>query len=407
MTIGVNGFVGERLTEARTARGILTKSSLADLLDLSNNAVSLYENCGIEGKKSSNPRPEVVTAMANLLKVKESYFFMPITGRSFPMFWRSSHTTTKDKRAIAKAKFAWLKIIDSYLKEYLEMPELNIPNRRDLGVPDDIQFINDSEIEAISLRLREYWNLGTSPIPNVTTLLENNGIMVSYGELDSDKLDAFSNRSEHDDSLHIFLGTDKGVGLRSRYDASHELGHLICHSHLTQEEFLGKKHSMYEKQAHRFAASFLMPSESFEKDVWMTSIEALRTLRKRWLVSVGAMMHRCEDLGLYGGRDTRRMWIKYKRNWRNIENDDYQFEQPQLFKRSVDLILSEGLRSKSQILHDLPFNQRDIEKLLSLSAGYLDENFGEKILFPTVRDDQKQRELIDGDGGELILHDFR
>ena len=398
MTIGVDGFIGKRLAEARLARGILTQGSLASMLNKSSSsAISAYENGTIK------PRPEIVSEIADLLKIKESYLFRPSPNTFYPIFWRSSHTTTKDKRAIAQAKFSWTKLIDSYLKQFLDMPKLNLPSREELGVPYDINELDDNQIEDITLRLREYWGLGQTPIQNMTILLENNGILLSYGQLESNKLDAFSNKSEYDSSLHIFLGTDKDEALRSRMDAAHELGHLILHSHLSEKEFLGKKHSLYEQQAFRFGSAFLMPLAMFKSDVWMTSIEALKTLRKRWIVSVGAMMKRCMDIGLYGEKDTSRMWITYRKNWQKIEDDDYIFEQPQLFKRSINTLVAETIRTKSQILHDLPFFQKDIEQLLNLPDGYFNEDFGELKNFPTIRL-QQQSETVQG--GEVIRYNF-
>ena len=400
MTIGVNGFIGERLKEAREARELLTQSSLAGLLGVSNNTISLYES------NTNNPRTEMVASISELLKVKESYFFTSLPNKTNPVFWRSSHATTKDKRTIAQARFGWMKMIDAYLKQFLEMPKLNVPNRKEIGVPADVDNITDDIIEDITLRCREFWNLGKTPIQNMSALLENNGIMVSFGTLNSDKLDAFSNESEYDCSFHIFLGTDKKSGLRSRYDAAHELGHLVMHTHLPQKVFLGKNHSFFERQAHRFASAFLLPLPSFKNDVWMTSIEALKTLRSRWNVSVGAMMKRCEDIGLYGEKDTSRMWIKYRNNWRNIEDDNYSFEQPLLLKRSLELIISENIRTKSQVLYDLPFLQKDVEEMLNLPVGFFNEDFGElrQFTLPTVKDEHKQREL---GFGEVIEYDFK
>ena len=406
MTIGVSGFVGKRLTEARLARGWLTQKALAEYLqsftNVTNATIHGYENGTV------NPRAEKVSELADALKVKESYFFTPLPSDSYPIFWRSTHTTTRDKRAIAQAKFSWTKLIDSYLKQYLDMPALNLPEREAFGIPDDIEHLTDRQIEDIALRLRDYWGLGTTPIQNMTMLLENNGILLSYGELDSLKLDAFSNKSEYDNSYHIFLGTDKGEALRSRMDAAHELGHVVLHSHLSEKEFLGKKHRLFEHQAFRFGSAFLMPAEAFKNDVWMTSMEALKSLRKRWLVSVGAMMHRCEDLGMYGDRDTSRMWAIYRRNWREIDDGVFEFERPQLQTRSVELLIAEGLRSKAQILYDLPFYQSDIERILNLPAGYFNQNMAELKEFPTlkIREDRRQHDLGEITGDVVHYHDF-
>ena len=42
--------------------------------------------------------------------------------------------------------------------------------------------------------------------------------------LDAEKYDAFSVFSKSDMTPYVILGADKGVAVRSRFDASHELG---------------------------------------------------------------------------------------------------------------------------------------------------------------------------------------
>jgi Zn-dependent peptidase ImmA (M78 family)/transcriptional regulator with XRE-family HTH domain len=383
MTMGVSGFIGERLVEAREAREIMTQSALAGLLGVSNRAISQYENNKI------SPRPEIVTELANLLKVKESFFFMPLLQKEpNPIFWRSRHVTVKDSRTLARRKFDWSKwLIDVYLKTYLDTPELNFPSRKETNVSDNPKCLTDNQIEQITLIVREFWGLGLLPIDNMCALLENNGVLLTYCILNSEKLDAFSNQSEYDGSFHIRLSTDKGSAVRSRFDAAHELGHLILHSHLPASYFNDKTHNLIESQANRFASAFLLPAESFKKDIWMPSIEAFRALKCQWKVSVGAMIKRCDDIGLFGDDESKvqRMWLKYKRDWRAIEQDDIAFEQPQLMKRCIDTLLDARVKTKSQILFDVPFNQNDIETLLNLPEGYLSEDFGILKHFPVIK----------------------
>ena len=388
MTIGVEGFVGERLTEVREARGIMTKSALAELLDLSVKAVGQYEN------NMMKPRHETVSRMAQQLRVKDSFFFMPLPRRiSNPVFWRSRHAATNSSRTIAERKLNWAKTIsDEYLKQYLELPPLNLPTREELGIPDDPKTLSDTDIDNIALRLRGFWELGSLPIPNMTLLLENNGIQVTYGDLASGKLDAFSHVSEFDKSFHMFLGTDESTAVRSRMDAAHELGHLILHSHLSkkfleEDKEKTKRHSLVEHQAFRFASSFLMPADSFRADVWMTSLEALLSLKERWKVSVKAMIMRCGQLELIPEDQVKRLWISYTRRWKTVEpkDDIIPFETPQLMKQCFDMIIEANIKTKSQILYELPYSQRDIETLMNLPEGYFDEDFGQLRQLPTVK----------------------
>ena len=383
MTIGVEGFIGERLTEAREARGILTMSTFADMLEVSRNAVSLYEMNKVK------PRPEVLAKMADKLSVKEAYFFLPILGSDPSLvFQRSRHALTKHHRTIAERWFDWTKyVIDVYLKKYIDMPPLNLPSRRDLGVPDDPRQLTNSMIEDIAVKCREHWGLGLFPLDNLTATLENNGIFITHGLTNSDKLDAFSSISEFDDSFHIFLGTDKGSATRTRFDGSHEFGHLVLHSHLTKEFVTDKIHKLLESQANRFAGAFLMPANSFKKDVWMTSIEAFKALKKDWKASVGAIIKRCDDLGLLGEDESRvrGLWIKYRSAWQEIEEDNLELERPQLMKNSVDVLLESGIVTKRQMLHELPFIRTDIERMLNLPDGYLEDDFGTVIQLPKLK----------------------
>jgi Zn-dependent peptidase ImmA (M78 family)/DNA-binding XRE family transcriptional regulator len=386
MTVGVSGFVGERLTEAREARGIMTKSALADLLDVSVNAISQYEN------NICKPRHEMVTQIAKQLRVREGFFFKPLPHKIVnPVFWRSRHAATKSSRVVAERKLNWVKsIAEEYLKTYLDLPALNIPSRDALSIPNDPTSLKDQDIERIAMQLREYWELGTLPISDMTVLLENNGILVTYGDLESAKLDAFSNISELDGSFHVFLGSDRSTAVRSRLDAAHELGHLILHSHLSKkylDDKGTKKHALIEDQAYRFASAFLMPADSFRADVWMTSLEALLSLKERWKVSVKAMIMRCSQLGIVQEDQTRRLWINYNRRWKNAEpkDDKIPFESPQLMKQCFDMLIDAKLKTKGQILHELPFSQRDIETLMNLPEGYLSDDFGQIRQLPTFK----------------------
>lgn len=386
MTIGVSGFVGERLTEAREARGIMTKSALADLLGVSVNAISQYEN------NVCKPRHEMVTQITKQLRIKEAFFFKPLFHKIVnPVFWRSRHAATKSSRVVAERKLNWAKAIaEEYLKTYLDLPAIHIPTRDVLSIPNDPKFLKDQDIERIAMQLRQFWELGTMPIPDMTVLLENNGILITYGDLESGKLDAFSNVSEFDGSFHVFLGTDSSTAVRSRFDAAHELGHLILHSHLSKkylDDKGTKKHSLIEGQAYRFASAFLMPADSFRADVWMTSLEALLSLKERWKVSVGAMIMRCSQLGIVQEDQTRRLWINYNRRWKNAEpkDDKIPFESPQLMKQCFDMLIESKLKTKAQILHELPFSQRDIETLMNLPEGYLSDDFGQMRQLPTFK----------------------
>ena len=86
--------------------------------------------------------------------------------------------------------------------------------------------------------------------------------------------------------------------------------------------------------------------------------------------------------------DARRLWINYNRAWKQKGedlDDKVPFEAPQLMKRSFQVLIDSKVRTKAQIVYDLPYSQRDIESLMNLPEGYLNEDFGELRQLPTVK----------------------
>jgi Zn-dependent peptidase ImmA (M78 family) len=81
-------------------------------------------------------------------------------------------------------------------------------------------------------------------------LLESKGIRVYFIAEDYKNVDAFSVWDEN--TPLILLNTFKSSE-RSRFDAAHELGHLVLHKHGVPRS---KK---AEQDANSFAAEFLMP----------------------------------------------------------------------------------------------------------------------------------------------------
>ncbi len=125
----------------------------------------------------------------------------------------------------------------------------------------------------------------------VVALLESHGVVTARFRFQASKVDAFSmpftNRSI------VVLGADKGHRDRSRFDAAHELGHLVLLRWVQPGERL------WEWEAHRFAAAFLMPADDIApllptKPDWRRLLE----LKATWHVSLAALLMRAKILGV-------------------------------------------------------------------------------------------------------------
>jgi Zn-dependent peptidase ImmA (M78 family)/DNA-binding XRE family transcriptional regulator len=390
MPLGTTGFVRERLIEAREARG-LTNASLAELLGVSTTAISQYEH----GRVS--PRPEVMSMIAEKLNLPVSFFLRPITSEQeeTALFWRSMSSATKSARTKAKRRFGWLKDIVAYLKEHLDFPEVHLPT---FNLPKNVLELTGNDLEELAQDCRQFWNIGDGPIADVVLFLESNGVIVSRSKLEAEKLDAFSQWKVIEDVPYVFLTADKRSAARSRLDAAHELAHLVLHRNVHPRQLANPKvHKILEWQAFRFGSAFLLPSGSFLSELWSPTLDAFRSLKERWKVSIGAMAKRCEELGVIDEDQAKRMWMNYgRRGWRTEEplDDRLPVEKPRLLRRSIELLVDERVKTREQILLDLPYAQTDIEELTGLPRGYL-SGIGE--VAPKLRE-PKIAEVINGTG---------
>ena len=265
-----------RIKQARVSRG-LSMVELSELVSVSKQAISQYEM----GKNA--PSKAILNAIANILKYPVSFFYKPVfvnENASSAVFFRSRKTTKVKTLNAAREKIEIFGEINNYLEKYVDFPTLNLPK---ITYEDDgIDPIDNEQIEEYAKVLRDYWKLGMGPIDNLMNVVQKNGIMVSKMQLRLSKLDAFS--VWFDNKPFIFLSSDKDTNVRIRFDMAHELGHLLMHADYYSEEDLKNPviHEKLENEADRFAGAFLLPKETFSKDVFSTSIDHFIQMKSKW-----------------------------------------------------------------------------------------------------------------------------
>ena len=365
MSVGTPNFVGERLKEAREARG-LTGVALADLVGVKRASISLYEL----GKAS--PQFEVMLNLARVLNVPRAFFIRPLTQPDTDiLFYRSMSAATKSDRIKARRKYTWLKQMTSYLRGYVRFPQINIPQ---LDVPPEIIAIDTNVITLAASQARKFWGLGDGPISDVTLLLENNGVIASKVTLNTMHMDGFSSWDESSRTPYVILGDDKGSAVRSRFDAAHELGHLILHRTLLPQSISNPiNNKVIEFQANEFASAFLLPEETFAEDLYFVSLDSLKALKSKWLVSISAMLRRAAALDMTTEKQTKGLWVNLtRRGWKTKEPLDDQLvpEYPRLLRRAFELIKNKGVQEPEQIISDLCLSSSDISELACVEANF-------------------------------------
>ncbi|MBD3894937.1 ImmA/IrrE family metallo-endopeptidase [Halomonas sp. ML-15] len=368
MRTGVEGFQGLRLSQLRTVHN-LTLTELGEQVGRSSSTVSAWE------KGAQLPEAESLDRLCCVFNVSRMWFLRPVPAaveeKPRPYFFRSQAAAHKQARERSQLYLAWLQEISDFFQDAMEWPEVNVPM---LGA-DDCRLISDEEIEEIARECRETWKLGAAPIPNVIQVMENAGIICTRATLGHVKMDGVSHVSVLDGRPYVLIAEDKANAIRNRFDAAHELGHVVLHSRVPAWQYEKKElYDLLEEQAHRFASAFLMPPESFSQEVVWPTLDNLLSLKPRWKASVASMIVRCRDLSLLSEQLELRLWKgRSARKWTKGEPGDEAFaiEQPKLMMRGVHLLVDNGIFERAELAHQIGLPPETIEMLCNLRPGYL------------------------------------
>ena len=268
---------------------------------------------------------------ATLLAIAEATrcpveFFVPRPGDRQPEgFFRSLQSTSARERRQQLARARLLHDFVSVLEEHVLLPELDVPRFR----PADP---TDADIEDVAERVRELWDVEPGPIANVVRTLERHGVVVVRAQTFKREVDAFSVCFQK--RPIVVVGTEKAVMARSRFDAAHELGHLVLHT----DDDAGTRAA--ELQAHAFAAAFLMPASTIRGELSnRVDWNELRRLKVRWRVSIAALLRRAKTLRVISDHSyVNAMKLMSARGWRTREPGDEQLgalESPVLLQRAL------------------------------------------------------------------------
>ncbi len=337
MRPGTPGFIGNRLIEAREAREVST-SALADLLQISRQVVYAYE------KGTRTPSPDVMTKIADLLGQPVSFFLesdvpSPVT----PVFFRSRKAALKTQRLKAKRYQQWAAELATRLSTDVDLPDPSLPP----AYAGDFRGLSMDVIEELAMAARTHWRMGAAPVPNMVRLLESSGVITVRLDLEADDLDGLS--AWFSDRPIVVLVSNKGSAVRSK--AAFDL---------------------VEVQAHRFAAAFLLPSESFADECVSFSLDTFRVLKERWKVSIGMMIQRAWQLGFISDQQRTRLFVnRAQRGWTRREplDDQLPLERPEVLAMALGLLVED--RGLDAVLAAQRIGVSDISRLAGVSPQEL------------------------------------
>jgi Zn-dependent peptidase ImmA (M78 family) len=225
-----------------------------------------------------------------------------------------------------------------------------------LPTADLLDLSHEHDPSAAARTLRQRWAIGERPIGNMVKLLEAKGVRVFSLAENTKNVDAFS--CWRNDEPYVFLNTFKSTE-RSRFDAAHELGHLILHKHGGAKQGRSAEH-----EAHLFAASFLMPRDDVLSIIpFVTSVQQIVKAKARWGVSVAALAYRLHKLDILTDWQYRTFCIQINRKFGQGEPNGLPPERSSVWQRVLTELWTEGV-TKSHIAADLSIPSDEMENLL-------------------------------------------
>ena len=115
------------------------------------------------------------------------------------------------------------------------------------------------------------------------------------------------------------------------------------------------------------------PEETFAEDLYFVSLDSLKALKSKWLVSISAMLRRAAALDMTTEQQTKGLWVNLtRRGWKTKEPLDDQLapEYPRLLRRAFELIKNKGVQEPEQIISDLCLSSSDISELSCVEDNF-------------------------------------
>jgi Zn-dependent peptidase ImmA (M78 family)/transcriptional regulator with XRE-family HTH domain len=343
----------------------MKKRELAKRIGLTEKSVSNYE------AGTQEPEGGTLKKLSEALRFPEAFFFGddPEVPTPDVASFRSLSKMTASQRDSALGAGAIALLLNDWIESRFQLPGPDVPDlgreggsvacaggdqesREPEAYPSRAS-AQDPEVAAGMLRA--HWGIGELPVKNMIALLESKGIRVFSLAIDAREVDAFS--MWKGGCPYIFLNTFKSAE-HCRFDAAHELGHLVLHQHAQPQG------PDLEREANAFASAFLMPKSSVLANAPRSAtLPSLIRHKKHWLVSVAALNYRLHALGLTTDWTYRTLCIQLAQaGYRVKEPESINHEKSLVLEKVFSALREEGL-SKVDVARQLSIAPEEINEL--------------------------------------------
>jgi Zn-dependent peptidase ImmA (M78 family)/transcriptional regulator with XRE-family HTH domain len=341
-------FVGARLELVRAFHS-LTLKSFSEMVGVAVPTLGHYES-GVRV-----PPEDVVRALAEAMRVKPGFFYdtLPDVWREPECSFRRRMVTPESLKRRARAHGTLIGLVIRELATAgIKTPKYNFP---------EIDAPTTDGIEDAAERCRERWRLGGGPIEHMGRVAEHNGAVLVRHLAHADQIDAFARRGVF--SI-IVLNIARPSTSRWIFDVAHEVGHFVLHTGV----LTGSRDT--EAEANRFASALLLPRRAFSREFvaqpfsWPHAF----ALKRRWRVSVAAIVRRAHDLGLMDRATYRRSYQHLSaQGWLKAEPHEPEFAGPEWLNSAFDLARTRLAVSAAEISERVQMSREVFEEITGIT----------------------------------------
>lgn len=351
-------MIADRILLARKKAGLSLRDLAAAMAGkVTAQAIGKYE------RGESVPSSGVLVALTKALGVSMSYLLdaqgIELAGIDFRT---KSGTTGKDRAFVETEVMEWV-------ERYLQIEQILDLDSAEWQKPLDEPYRLKSvdEAEALADDIREKWNLGLDPIPNMTELLEEKGLKVLVVSL-PERVSGFTcliRRRNGMPELPVIVVNQKLSLERRRHTLAHELAHRVMNP-----ESLSEKDE--ERAAQCFAGAFLMPRSHLINEVGKHrhafGYQELIDLKRMYRVSGAALLYRLRQVGVINDSVLVYAFQTIARTWRTQEpvalekaEETGKLEPALRFERMCYRTLAEGMISVNKAAELLRVSVSEVE----------------------------------------------
>jgi len=329
-------MLGDRLKLARKKAGY-TLRGLSVALDgeVSAQAIGKYE------RSEMKPRPGMLPRLAKTLDVPITFFLSERVEKLEGIEFRKLSNTTAKDRARVEAE------VIEYLQRYLNIEDVLDIDGSAWNVPEcgNRWLYHEEEGEDLANCLRHEWNLGCDPIPNMTSLLEDQGLKVIMLPLPNrvSGLMASVHRASHHRTVPVIVVNLNSTLERRRLTLAHELAHQLIHPDSKVD---------HEKASNIFAGALLVPETHLVrrsgKHRNALGYREIIQSKRLYRVSAVAFLMRLRQLEIIAKSTLTRALSTYARTWRSrepepieVKGEEGMHEVPLRFERLCYWALAE------------------------------------------------------------------